>query len=462
MISYLVLGPLLGRISFEQFRRSLLVMLWFALLTFPLMVMRLDVSERIIRYSPLVIPFIALGALELSVLWSTAIERSRRGGMPGSKEAAQPAAELETGAPDQNAADSLSAASDVAATGEQSTQSASGRLAGAWESMRQALGRPEIRTWAPRALLLTAAVYPLVTNAYQTGIMISALTFIVLGLGLNIVIGLGGMLHLGYAAFYAVGAYTYGLLNLYFGVGFWLALPLGAITATVFGLVVSLPVLRLRGDYLAIVTLGFGEIVRLVLNNWVSLTRGAAGIPGIPRPGLFGMDMRLGTATVYTYYIVLAMTVLVIFITRRLKYSRLGRTWVAMKEDEIAARAMGVDIARAKMAAFAISAAIAGAAGVIFAARTTFINPGSFNVLQSVLILCVVVLGGLGSIPGVVLGGLIMILVPEYFRAFSEYRQLLVGAVLVIMMVFRPQGLIPEKRQAYTFIEAESRADTHG
>lgn len=439
MISYLVLGPLMGRVSPGEFRRSLLVMLWFALLTFPLMVMRLDVSERIIRYQPFLLPFVALAALELSVLWNAAIARSRRGGMPGRSPSSPPI---------------LATATDADAAPHEAEKR--NPLSMLWQRAASAMARPELRTWAPRVLLVVAVIYPLVTNAYQTGIMISALTFIVLGLGLNIVIGLGGMLHLGYAAFYAVGAYTYGLLHLYFGVGFWLALPLGALTATVFGLLVSLPVLRLRGDYLAIVTLGFGEIVRLVLNNWVGLTRGAAGIPAIPRPGFFGMQMRLGTATVYTYYIVLAMTVLVIFITRRLKYSRLGRTWIAMKEDEIAARAMGVDIARAKMAAFAISAAIAGAAGVIFAARTTFINPGSFNVLQSVLILCVVVLGGLGSIPGVVLGGLIMILLPEYFRAFSEYRQLLVGAVLVIMMVFRPQGLIPERRQAYTFAEGDN------
>ncbi|MFP4302173.1 MAG: ABC transporter permease subunit, partial [Spirochaetaceae bacterium] len=271
---------------------------------------------------------------------------------------------------------------------------------------------------------------------------------------LNIVIGLGGMLHLGYVAFYAVGAYTYGLLNQYFGVGFWAALPIGAATATIAGILLAMPVLRLRGDYLAIVTLGFAEIVRIVLNNTTELTGGPQGIGGISRPSFFGIEMRLATATTYTYYIILAMVVLTILVVYRLENSRLGRAWVAMGEDDIASEAMGVDVMKTKVTAFALGSTWAGLAGVIFASRTTFINPSSFTVWESIIVLSCVVLGGMGSIPGVIVGALVLILVPEYLRAFADYRMLMFGAVLVIMMVFRPGGLIQKRRRAYTFPES--------
>jgi branched-chain amino acid transport system permease protein len=217
----------------------------------------------------------------------------------------------------------------------------------------------------------------------------------------------------------------------------------------VFGILLAIPVLRLRGDYLAIVTLGFGEIIRIVLTNWSSVTLGPSGVKGIARPGLFGIDFSLPQAMNYTYFIVLALVVVTIVIVNRLENSRIGRQWVAMGEDDIAARAMGVDTVKAKMAAFAMGALWAGLAGVVFAARTTFVNPESFRVWESVLILSMVVLGGMGSIPGVIVGALLLVLLPEYLRPFAQYRLLIFGALLVIMMVFKPAGIIPKRRRHY-------------
>jgi branched-chain amino acid transport system permease protein len=294
-------------------------------------------------------------------------------------------------------------------------------------------------------------IMPLVSSLYQTSIMITALVYVMLALGLNVVIGLGGMLHLGYIAFFAVGAYTYGILNQFFGVGFWLALPIGAFLATLAGVLLALPVLRLRGDYLAIVTLGFAEIVRILFNNLTSITGGPQGIGNIPRPGLFGIDMNLSTVTVYIYYIVVVAVLLTIFVVWRFENSRLGRALIAMGEDDIAAEAMGIDLTRIKVIAFGLGSLWAGIGGVIFASRTTFINPASFTVWQSVIVLSCVVLGGMGSIPGAIVGALGLILIPEYLRAFSDYRMLMFGAILVTMMVFRPGGLIQKKRKAYTF-----------
>jgi branched-chain amino acid transport system permease protein len=263
------------------------------------------------------------------------------------------------------------------------------------------------------------------------------------------------LLQLGYAAFYLVGAYTYALLNVHYGLNFWLALPIGAAFAMVFGILLAIPVLRLRGDYLAIVTLAFGEITRIVATNFDRLTFGPSGIKGIPRPAIFGIELGLNGALNLTYFICLALVVITVFIVNRLENSRIGRQWVAMREDDVAARAMGVNTTRAKLTAFAIGALWAGLAGVIFAARTTFVNPESFRVWESVLVLCMVVLGGMGSIPGVIVGALVLILLPEYLRAFSDYRLLLFGAILVLMMVFRPGGLIPKRRKAYTLAREE-------
>ena len=283
-----------------------------------------------------------------------------------------------------------------------------------------------------------------------------------LGIWLNIVLGLGGMLHLGHAAFFAVGAYTYGLFFRYAGdffvnaginTGwmFWIAIPFAGITAAVFGVILSLPVLRLRGDYLAIVTLAFGEITRMILQNWGNVTGGATGISLIPRPWLFGINVTPRIAAVYIYYIVFVFVIISIISVSRLENSRIGRAWEAMREDEIACQSMGIDLVKNKLTAFVLGSVWAGVAGVLFAAQTTYINPDSFTIWESILILCIVVLGGTGSISGVILGALIIKLLPEYMRAFAQYRLLVFGMALVLMMIFRPGGIITKVRKIYTF-----------
>ena len=275
--------------------------------------------------------------------------------------------------------------------------------------------------------------------------------YVILGLGLNIVVGLAGLLDLGYVAFYAVGAYTYGLLNYHFHWGFWAVLPFGGLVAALFGILLGFPVLRLRGDYLAIVTLGFGEIIRLILENWGKFSLGPSGISNIARPGLFGIQLSLDNAIIYMYYLMVLFVLSTIFIVNRLEDSRLGRAWRALREDETACQVMGIDKQKTKLTAFALGAFWAGIIGVVFAAKTTFINPASFTFLESAIILSIVVLGGMGSIIGVILGALILILTPEYLRGLAEYRMFAFGVILVLMMVFRPQGLIVGSRRTYRF-----------
>jgi branched-chain amino acid transport system permease protein len=281
--------------------------------------------------------------------------------------------------------------------------------------------------------------------------MITALIYVVVGLGLNIVVGLAGLLDLGYVAFYAVGAYSYALLNHHFGIGFWLALPMGGLLGFIFGIILGFPVLRLRGDYLAIVTLGFGEIIRLVLENWNAFSFGPSGIANISRPGFFGIELSLHQTHIYLYYLMVGLSLVTIFVVRRLQDSRIGRAWMALREDEIACQAMGIDKTKTKLSAFALGATWAGMGGVMFAAKTTFINPASFTIWESIIILCIVVLGGMGSIIGVICGAFILILLPEYLRAFSEYRMMIFGVVLVSMMVFRPEGIVANVRRNYRF-----------
>ncbi|MBN1842582.1 MAG: branched-chain amino acid ABC transporter permease [Deltaproteobacteria bacterium] len=319
------------------------------------------------------------------------------------------------------------------------------------------------RIYIPAFILIAgfAIAFPFAFSMYQTNIMITALIYVMIGLGLNIVVGLAGLLDLGYVAFYAVGAYTYALLNHHFGLGFWTVLPVGAAVGFLFGILLGFPVLRLRGDYLAIVTLGFGEIIRLILENWNEFSFGPSGIANIPRPGFFGIQLSLQNATMYMYFLMIGLALFTIFVVNRLQNSRIGRAWIALREDEIACQAMGIDKTKTKLTAFALGATWAGMGGVIFAAKTTFINPASFTIWESIIILCVVVLGGMGSIIGVILGALILILLPEYLRAFSEYRMCLFGAMLVIMMVFRPGGIISNVRRTYEFkgLEAHSRQE---
>jgi len=313
------------------------------------------------------------------------------------------------------------------------------------------LNEPKIYVPLLLVIAVCALSFPFIFSTYQTNIMITALMYVMLGLGLNIVVGVAGLLDLGYVAFYAVGAYSYALLHLHFGIGFWTALPIGALLAATFGIILGFPVLRLRGDYLAIVTLGFGEIIRLILENWNDFSQGPSGISNIPRPGFFGMEMSLNTAIIYLYFLMIGLVLFTIFVVNRLQNSRIGRAWFALREDEIACQAMGIDKTKTKLTAFALGATWAGMVGVIFAAKTTFVNPASFTFLESAMILCIVVLGGMGSIIGVILGAFVLILLPEYLRAFSDFRMLVFGGVLVVMMVFRPQGIISNIRHTYKF-----------
>jgi branched-chain amino acid transport system permease protein len=291
-----------------------------------------------------------------------------------------------------------------------------------------------------------------------------------LGWGLNIVVGLAGLLDLGYVAFYAVGAYSYALLAKNFGLSFWILLPLAGILSSFWGILLGFPVLRLRGDYLAIVTLAFGEIIRLVLINWVDLTNGYAGITGIPRPTLFGipftanddgfaavfgLEFSPAYRVIFLYYIILALGLLTCFVTVRLRRLPIGRAWEALREDQIACRSLGINTTNTKLTAFAMGAMFAGFAGSFFAARQGFISPESFTFLESATVLSIVVLGGMGSQIGVAIAAVVMIGGTEILRQLdflkqifgptfdpTQYRMLLFGLAMVLIMIWRPRGLI--------------------
>lgn len=294
-------------------------------------------------------------------------------------------------------------------------------------------------------------IYPFIFDLYNTSIMISALIYVMLGLGLNIVVGLAGLLDLGYVAFYAVGAYAYALLHLHFGLSFWMVLPISMVLGAICGTILGYPVLRLRGDYLAIVTLGFGEIIRIILENWDEFSNGPRGIANIPAPGFFGMELSQAVTTDFLYYIVIGLVLMTIFFVHRLENSKIGRAWIALRDDEIACQAMGIDKFKTKLTAFALGATWASIGGVVFAAKTSYINPHSFTIWESIIILCVVVIGGMGSAIGVIAGALVLILLPEYLRQVEEYRMLVFGALMIIVMVFKPEGLIQSVRKTYKF-----------
>jgi branched-chain amino acid transport system permease protein len=379
-------------------------------LTFPIMVIRVNTVEDVIEWRWLNLLFVGLGSFFLSFVWRYFIKKQETG-----KKKAQ-AGEI-----------------------------------GAIPVSRRLLTEPKIYLPAIIVLSIFTLVFPFIFSLYQTNIMITGLIYVMLGLGLNIVVGLAGLLDLGYVAFYAVGAYSYALLNHHFGLSFWMVLPIGAGMGAFFGIILGFPVLRLRGDYLAIVTLGFGEIIRLILENWNEFSFGPSGIANIPRPSLFGLQLSLQNATIYLYYLMILLVLFTIFVVERLQNSRIGRAWIALREDEVACEAMGIDRRKTKLTAFALGATWAGMAGVIFAAKTTFINPASFTIWESIIILCIVVLGGMGSIVGVILGAFVLILLPEYLRVFSEYRMLVFGGMLVLMMVFRPGGIVSDVRRTYKF-----------
>ncbi len=288
-------------------------------------------------------------------------------------------------------------------------------------------------------VLIVSVPFLLAGNAYALRTCIIALIYIVLALSLNFVVGFAGQLSMGHAAFYAVGAYTTAILTVDLKMPFWIALFFSGVVSAMFGFLIGIPTLRLKGDYLAIVTIGFSEIIRLVLVNWVSLTKGPAGIPGIPSPTIFGLN--LGTNTGY-YYILLGLVVITVFISNRLLNSRLGRGLIAIKDDEIAAEAMGINPTFLKMLAFVLGAAIAGIAGGIFASFIHYVNPDNFTYAESVVMLTMVVLGGVGSVPGIVVGATILAVLPEALRGISTYRYAIYGILLVMMMIVRPQGII--------------------
>jgi len=409
-------------------KRSLGIALWFMFLTLPLMVVRVNTVSREIEWRWHNMALVGICAFAIAWFWQFSIERR------------------------------LS------------------KLAQVSNDRHPELKKP---TWTQRlaadpvlsrrvliAVGALAMVFPWLVstgqNFYHVNVMVSALIFVVLGLGLNITVGLAGLLDLGYIAFFAVGAYTYALLAKTFGLGFWTCLPLGGLMGALFGVVLGFPILRLRGDYLAIVTLGFASITKIVLENWDTVFGGAAGIANIPRPDFFGVELTGREKAVYTYYIVLGLVALAVLVTTRLKNSRIGRAWMALREDEIACVAMGVDMARTKLSAYALGAFWAGLVGVVFAAHNNFINPDSFTFMDSAMILAMVVLGGMGSILGVIIAALALKLMPEYLRAFAEYRMLVFGAVMVLMMIFRPQGLINDMRRKYEYDTAEREDDDGG
>jgi len=296
---------------------------------------------------------------------------------------------------------------------------------------------------AAGAAFCASLVVPLFLNEYQCDILTLTCMYAVLALGLNLVVGQVGLLNLGYVAFYAVGAYTYAILSTRFGITFWPGILIGAAASALFSLAVGLPTLKLRGDYFAIVTLGLGEITRIVLNNWDSMTGGPNGIANIARPSVLG---RVLSTPRDFYYLILMFAVLTVVAMRRLIASRIGRAWIAIREDETAAEAMGINTFLLKLLASVLAAAWAGAVGVFFAAKMAFVSPESFNFGESVMILCMVVLGGMGSIPGIVLGAFLLITLPEFLRDIQDYRMLAFGAALVLMMIFRPQGILGRAR----------------
>jgi branched-chain amino acid transport system permease protein len=366
------------------------------------------------------------------------------------------------------------------------------------QSAAVALWRGRLSLWTGPFLLGFALLYPVLALAlggFQGGAKwidnfgIQILIYVMLGWGLNIVVGLAGLLDLGYVAFYAVGAYSYALLAQNFGISFWICLPLAGILAAFWGVMLGFPVLRLRGDYLAIVTLAFGEIVRLVLINWVALTNGYAGISGIPRPTFFGIPFNASDTgfaavlglefsplyrSIFLYYVILALALITVAVTARLRRLPVGRAWEALREDEIACRSLGINTTNTKLTAFAVGAMFAGFAGAFFAARQGFISPESFTFMESAVIVAMVVLGGMGSAVGVAIAAVVMIGGTEIMRELdvlkeifgrnfdpTQYRMLLFGLAMVAIMIWKPRGLISSRQPTVFLKERKAISGAH-
>jgi branched-chain amino acid transport system permease protein len=315
-------------------------------------------------------------------------------------------------------------------------------------------------------LLVVAIALPFLpfSNRQIIDIATLVLTYIMLGWGLNVVVGLAGLLDLGYVAFYAVGAYSYALLAQDLNLGFWTCLPFAGVMSATAGVLLGFPVLRLRGDYLAIVTLGFGEMIRIILTNWVSFTNGPNGISGIPRPSFFGLPFNPDATPesptffsvfglqytpiariIFLYYLILALALVTNLFTLRIRKLPIGRAWEALREDETACRSLGINPRNTKLTAFGIGAMFAGFAGSFFATRQGFISPESFSFIESAVILAIVVLGGMGSQIGVVFAAIVLIGLPEFFRELHQYRMLAFGAAMVLIMLWRPSGLLAHR-----------------
>jgi branched-chain amino acid transport system permease protein len=365
----------------------------------------------------------------------------------------------------------------IVAAGRDALRPLTGRMgrARAWLDQRRRWSSPSLAL----AALALAAILPFLQDWFvlpgwlQRGTSSTALAqwalFALFALGLNVVVGLAGLLDLGYVAFWAIGSYTAALMSGAVGYSraietagsripplptwkmwMWLIFLVALAVAVLAGILLGSPTLRLRGDYLAIVTLGFGEIIRLTANNLDSITLGPQGIVSIPHPGIRigGLSLQWGTLTDKKYYwLLLGFVVLWVIAIRLLDNSRIGRAWVAIREDEVAAASMGVPVVRMKLAAFAIGACTAGVGGVVFAQQTNFMNPDTFTIIQSVLIVCMVVIGGMGSVAGAIVGAALITLLPEVFRGLEDYRFFVFGLAIVLIMVFRPQGLIPSRRR---------------
>ncbi len=340
--------------------------------------------------------------------------------------------------------------------------------------------------WSGPALIGVAAIFPFlpVSDRYMMDLAVLVLTFVMLGWGLNIVVGLAGLLDLGYVAFYAVGAYSYALLAINFGLSFWICLPLAGILAAFWGVLLGFPVLRLRGDYLAIVTLAFGEIIRILLLNWGSLTGGPNGLSGIPRPSFFGLTFDPGCGPgsfcgffgiehsslhriIWLYYIILGLALFTAWVTIRVRRMPLGRAWEALREDEIACRALGLNTTLVKLSAFGMGAMFGGFAGAFFATKQGFISPESFVFMESATILAIVVMGGMGSQIGVAVAALVMVGGVEVFRDFEIFRMLVFGLAMVAMMIWRPRGFVASRTPTITLrrgvtISSEYVKEGHG
>ncbi len=306
--------------------------------------------------------------------------------------------------------------------------------------------------WKLSGLIVLALLLPWLplgpSTNYLLRVITTAVLYMILALGLNIVPGFTGLLDLGYVGFYGIGAYTAGLLTIHYGLSFWVILPLAALNGAIWGILLGAPTLRLTGDYFAIVTFGFSELVVLVIRNELWLTRGPMGLPGISPPVIFGHPLKFDWEF---YYLAVFLLILVLLIVSRLEDSRLGRAWFAIREDEIAAQCCGVNLIRYKIIAFAISASIGAMGGAFFARWFKFIHPDMFKFWESILILCLIVFGGMGSITGTMLGALILIPLSEILRAILPQgmfnaRYLIYGLILVLMMRWRPAGLIPFDR----------------